>query len=183
MQLDPLLFDAQSVSTIMHSLAKLEWRDQKLFRKLATVVGQMEFILEPQSIALIINACAKVEYHDMKLMKHISRIACSLPADTFTPQHVENVLNGFARLEVRERREQLAREPDVEITQQRLEIVRRDESGVRLVGLAEGAHERRRALLELHLDEGGDLGGGHCGRGGGGGRWLALFHVERVLLW
>ena len=104
MHVDPLLFDAQSVSTIMHSLAKLEWRDQKLFRRLATVVGQMEFILEPQSIALIINACAKVEYYDVQLMKHLSRVACSLPADTFTPQHTENVLNGFARLEIRDRK-------------------------------------------------------------------------------
>jgi len=103
MHVDPLLFDAQSVSTIMHSLAKLEWRDQKLFRRLSTVVGQMEFILEPQSIALIINACAKVEYHDVQLMKHLSRIVRSLHADAFTPQHIENVLNGFARLEIRDR--------------------------------------------------------------------------------
>ena len=102
LHLDPLLFDAQSVSTIMHSMAKLNLRDTKLFRRMAMVVGQMEYILEPQSIALVINACAKVEYRDEKLMKHLSRIACGLPAETFTPQHVENILNGFARLDIRD---------------------------------------------------------------------------------
>jgi hypothetical protein len=104
MQLDPLLFDAQSVSTIMHSLAKLEVWNVKLFRRMSMIVGQMEFILEPQSIALIINACAKVGYEDFQLMKHLSRIASSLPADTFSAQHVENILNGFARLDMRDRR-------------------------------------------------------------------------------
>ena len=100
--LDPLLFDAQSVSTIMHSMAKLNLRDTKLFRRMAMIVGQMEYILEPQSIALVINACAKVEYRDEKLMTHLSRIACGLPAETFTPQHVENMLNGYARLDMRD---------------------------------------------------------------------------------
>jgi len=104
LHLDALLFDPQSVSTIMHSFAKLNLRDEQLFHRMAMIVGQMEFILEPQSIALIINACAKVEYHDEKLMKHLSRIACSLPADTFSPQHVENMLNGYARLDMRDRK-------------------------------------------------------------------------------
>ena len=102
-RIDSLAFDAQSVSTIMHAHAKLGLRDHRVFRRLAYVVGQMEFVLEPQSIALVINACAKVGYQDKQLMAHLSRIACSLPAETFSAQHVENILNGCARLDRRDR--------------------------------------------------------------------------------
>jgi len=101
--LDPLLFDAQSVSTILHSIAKTEIRDEALFKRMSLIVRQMEFILESQSIALIINACAKVEFQDDLLLKHLSRIAQTLPPDSFLPQHIENILNGFAKLNFKDR--------------------------------------------------------------------------------
>ena len=36
-------------------------------------------------------------------MKHLSRIAQTLPPDSFLPQHIENVLNGFAKLNFKDK--------------------------------------------------------------------------------
>ena len=90
--LDPLLFDAQSVSTVMQSWAKAEIRDVKLFKRMSLAVKQMAFMLEPQSIALVVNACAKAEHRDEALLAHLSRVAQRQPPDAFTAmkglQHV-----------------------------------------------------------------------------------------------
>jgi len=101
--LDPLLFDAQSVSTVMQSWAKAEIRDVKLFKRMSLAVKQMAFMLEPQSIALVVNACAKAEHRDEALLAHLSRVAQRQPPDAFTAQHVDTIVNGYARLQYRDK--------------------------------------------------------------------------------
>jgi len=96
--LDPLLFDAQSVSTVMQSWAKADIKDVRLFNRMAGVVRQMTYMLEPQSIALVVNACAKAEHRDDALLADLSDVAQKLPPDAYMPQHVDTIVNGYARL-------------------------------------------------------------------------------------
>lgn len=100
---DPLLFDGQAVSTVMHSFAKIGMDNWDLFDTMAAVAMQMQYAFNPHSISLVLNACAKAEYKNEALLAHLSKVVRKFPAEEFEAQHVDNILNAYARLEVKDR--------------------------------------------------------------------------------
>ena len=92
--------DVQAVSVILNGFARAGIRDVALFQSMSAVAIRL-MDSEPddfgaQAISVIANAFAKVRVTDEELFTRLARCAERVPARSYTPQAIANIMNAYA---------------------------------------------------------------------------------------